>query len=628
MFHQGQQIGAYTLINRIGRGGFGEVWLAEKRSQFLTKKVAIKLPHDEQVDFEAIRHEATLWEQASGHANVLPIIDADVYGGQVVIVSEYADGGSLADKLKSAGKFPTRQAVELAVGVLNGLEYLHNKRIIHRDIKPANILLQGDTPRLADFGVSRAMQTTRVSSKIIGTDAYMSPESFRGLRTVETDIWAMGVVLYQLLDGRLPFPQENPSERMYAILQEEFAPLPEGLSPELRRIVEKALAKRPENRYRSAGEMRDELKSFLSPPAPPTPVVIPTPVKPRPPVNPVHVPAPAPDDGTATYVRPTPPAPAPRPAVPPAPKPPAAPRPDPPAPTAGDSRWPRRNWVYLAVVGVVFLTVPMVGLIVGVGVGSGLQSNVSNVSNSNYAVNRALLSTPTPVPTPTPSYDIPALRADVADLKLFESGEGSLPAEQRTYATTFYKSATRYINYELKLSHLAPEGTRYFTLERIWSKGGTVIHSSSASHSIEDPWTATTFTGGYGNASSGSFAAGSYKLDIRCDGKVVASKNFDVQISLAGTWSGATWGNVTMSGSGASYTGSYTTAPSGTFNLTRAADGLYRGSWRSTNGSEGGTIERALVSADGNTVTVTWGYSYPEALKASGRVSTWTRKKN
>ena len=90
MFRTGQQIGNYTLLNKLGKGGFSEVWLAEKRSQFVTKKVAVKLPLDEQVNFDAICEEAELWEQAGEHANVLPIIDADVVDGQVVIVSKYA----------------------------------------------------------------------------------------------------------------------------------------------------------------------------------------------------------------------------------------------------------------------------------------------------------------------------------------------------------------------------------------------------------------------------------------------------------------------------------------------------------------------------------------------------------
>ncbi|HRH40581.1 MAG TPA: serine/threonine-protein kinase [Pyrinomonadaceae bacterium] len=263
MFQQGQQIGTYTLLHKLGRGGFGEVWLAEKRSQFVTKKVAVKLPLDEQINFDAIRQEAELWEQASGNANVLPIIDADVIDGQVVIVSEYADGGSLHDRLKLQGKLPIKQAVEMTIGILSGLDFLHNKRILHRDIKPQNILLQGNTPRLADFGISRAMQTTNISSKLVGTDAYMSPEAFDGKRSVQTDIWSVGVVLYQLLAGKLPFPQEHPSERIFAILTKEFPPLPNEIPTSLRQIVAKALAKSPENRYQTANQMREALQRAL-----------------------------------------------------------------------------------------------------------------------------------------------------------------------------------------------------------------------------------------------------------------------------------------------------------------------------------------------------------------------------
>ena len=264
MFREGPQIGPYTLVRKLGNGGFGAVWLAERRSQFLTKKVAVKLPHDEQVNFETIRREATLWEEASGHPNVLPIIDADVYDGQVVIVSEFADGGSLAEKLTDVGTTSIKDAAELTIGILSGLEFLHQRRIIHRDIKPQNILIQGGTPRLADFGISRAMQTTAISSTIIGTDAYMSPEAFDGKRSVQTDIWSVGVVLYQLLNGTLPFPQEHPSERMFAVLTKEFAPLSSDVPADLRSVVQKALQKQPEDRYASAAEMREDLSRALN----------------------------------------------------------------------------------------------------------------------------------------------------------------------------------------------------------------------------------------------------------------------------------------------------------------------------------------------------------------------------
>ena len=105
MFRENQKIGQYTLIRKIARGGFGEVWQAEKQSPLVTKKVAVKLPHDEQINIETIKQEATLWEEASGHPNVLPLIDADIHDGQVVIVSEYIEDGSLADKLKRSRNF-------------------------------------------------------------------------------------------------------------------------------------------------------------------------------------------------------------------------------------------------------------------------------------------------------------------------------------------------------------------------------------------------------------------------------------------------------------------------------------------------------------------------------------------
>lgn len=263
MFRAGQEIGLYTLIKRIGRGSFGEVWLAERRAKFVTTKVAVKLPLEEQVDVEEIKSEAVLWEQASGHPNILPIIDADEYDGQIVIVSEYAPDGSLDQLLQKTGILPTKNVVELVIGILSGLEFLHSRKIIHRDLKPANILLQGETPRLADFGISRVMKTTNVSENISGTPAYMAPEAFDRKRTAQTDIWSVGVILYQMLKGSLPFPHRNLTDMFGAIVRDEPEPLPDSAPQALRQIVLKSLAKEPGKRYQTAREMRDKLSDFL-----------------------------------------------------------------------------------------------------------------------------------------------------------------------------------------------------------------------------------------------------------------------------------------------------------------------------------------------------------------------------
>lgn len=265
MFGPNQQFGLYTLIRRLGRGGFGEVWLAERRTKILTTKVAVKLPFDEQVDIETIKKEAELWEHASGHPNVLPIIEADIHDGQVLIVSEFAPDGSLAGWLKQHGKMSVEQAIETTIKILDGLEFLHSRRIIHRDLKPANILLQGHTPRLADFGISRALRTTATSQtqNVSGTFAYMSPEAFDGRRNEQTDIWAVGVNLYQLLTGRLPYPQVETTTLLAAIMMNEPEPLPDYVPLHVRTILARALAKNPSTRYKTAAEMREDLRSVL-----------------------------------------------------------------------------------------------------------------------------------------------------------------------------------------------------------------------------------------------------------------------------------------------------------------------------------------------------------------------------
>ena len=264
MAKQNDQIGPYTLVSKLGRGAFGVVWLAEKRTAITTTKVAIKIPNDEDVDLEAVKQEASLWVHASGHPNVLPIIDADIHDEHVIIVSEYAPDGSLTKWLeKHGGKAPSiESAVVMTLGILAGLEHLHERGIIHRDLKPDNILLQRETPRLADFGIARILKNTSKSTVATGTPAYMPPEAFDGKRSERTDIWSAGAIFYQLLSGKLPFPQEEFTSLVGAILTKEPEPLPSSIPEQLREVVESALKKNPDERWRSAGEMRQALRNI------------------------------------------------------------------------------------------------------------------------------------------------------------------------------------------------------------------------------------------------------------------------------------------------------------------------------------------------------------------------------
>ena len=263
MIRSGDQIGPYTLISKLGRGAFGTVWLSERRTTIATTTAALKIPLDDDVDLETIKHEANLWVRASGHPNVLPIIEANVYDDQVVIASEYAPDGSLESWLKqNGGKAPSVEvAVEIVSGILAGLEHLHSRNIIHRDLKPANILFQGSTPRLADFGISRVLKSTSQSSIVAGTPAYMAPEAFDGKRNEQTDIWSVGVIFYQLLAGRLPFPQADITSLVGAILSRNPEPLPISVPAPFHTIINLALAKDANQRYKSASEMRAALRN-------------------------------------------------------------------------------------------------------------------------------------------------------------------------------------------------------------------------------------------------------------------------------------------------------------------------------------------------------------------------------
>ncbi len=262
MLHSGDEIGPYTLINKLGKGAFGVVWLAERRTQITTTTAALKIPLDEDISIESIKNEADLWVRASGHPNVLPIIEANIYDEQIIIASEYAPDGSLDAWLKKNGKAPTvESAVEIVSGILAGLEHLHSRNIIHRDLKPANILFQGTTPRLADFGISRVFKSTSQSSNIMGTPSYMAPEAFDGKRNEQTDVWSVGVIFYQLLAGHLPYQEEDITSLVGAILMRNPKPLPSGVPKPLQNVIARALAKDKNVRYKSAAEMRSALRN-------------------------------------------------------------------------------------------------------------------------------------------------------------------------------------------------------------------------------------------------------------------------------------------------------------------------------------------------------------------------------
>lgn len=270
MYQTEDKIGDYVLAKFLGRGQYGEVWLAEKKLQFSSRSVrhALKFLYkqdDEAIDLKAAESEIDTWIEASGHPNVMSVIDMFVDDERMIIVSEYADGGSVKSWLqKTEGRAPSEEAaLEMMRGILLGIEHLHSKSVVHRDLKPDNILLQGDFPRITDFGISRIVSESTMSTKAIGSPAYMSPESFDGDKRAQADLWAAGVILYEMLIGAYPFGSETIYGLFEAIRNQPIKPLPETVSPSVRRIVEQALEKDQARRYQTATEMRRAVEQAI-----------------------------------------------------------------------------------------------------------------------------------------------------------------------------------------------------------------------------------------------------------------------------------------------------------------------------------------------------------------------------
>lgn len=266
----------YALDSAIARGGMATVWRA--RDEVLARTVAVKVLHphlsDDESFLERFRREAYAAARLT-HPNVVSIYDTgfdhDEHGGERhYIVMEYCGGGTVSDLVRRAGgRLPTEEIAEVGIAICDALEYAHASGIIHRDIKPANVL-RGETGtiKVGDFGIAKAATEAgdiTTTGTILGTVTYLSPEQARGEEPdARSDLYSLGVVLYELLVGRVPF--EGDSQVATALKHVNEAPTaPRAIVPTLPRefeaVVMRALAKDPDDRFASAGEMRDALFS-------------------------------------------------------------------------------------------------------------------------------------------------------------------------------------------------------------------------------------------------------------------------------------------------------------------------------------------------------------------------------
>ncbi len=259
----------YKIEDVVGRGGMGIVYKAEDTK--LKRRVALKfLPPELTLDEEARTRFLLEAQTAAGlsHPNICTIYEINEEDGKSFIAMEYVKGQSLKAKMER-GPLEKQEALEMAVQVAEGLEEAHKKGIIHRDIKSANIMItEKGQAKVMDFGLAKIKGSTILTREgtTLGTVAYMSPEQARGEEVDQrTDIWSLGVVLYEMLSGELPFKGDREASILYSVVHEEPRPLKTikpDIPTELQRIINRALKKKPESRYSSAAEMINDLKKY------------------------------------------------------------------------------------------------------------------------------------------------------------------------------------------------------------------------------------------------------------------------------------------------------------------------------------------------------------------------------
>jgi len=279
--------GQFRILQKIGTGGMGSVYRASQPA--MNREVAIKILHPKLAGRKDLtsrfRREARAMSQLT-HPNTVRVF---MYGeleedGSLYIVMEMLDGKNLNQRVRRGGPMPVNKAIPILVQVCGALQEAHEMGIVHRDLKPENIFLstQGgitDFPKVLDFGLAkvteRQMQPGSViltqEGMVFGTPEFMSPEQAQG-RTLDarSDIYSLAVILYEVLSGKLPFDARTPMEYIQKHVTEPIIPLsarrPEaGLPLELDAVLEKALKKKPDDRYQSAAEFADALKPFAVP---------------------------------------------------------------------------------------------------------------------------------------------------------------------------------------------------------------------------------------------------------------------------------------------------------------------------------------------------------------------------
>lgn len=272
MIMKGQKINdRYQIIKSIGEGGMANVYLAY--DTILDRNVAVKvLRGDLATDEKFVRRfqREALSASSLSHPNIVEVYDVGEDNGQYYIVMEYIEGCQLKQLLKKRGRLTLSEVIDIMLQITDGLSVAHDAYIIHRDIKPQNIMiLDSGLVKITDFGIAMAMNSTQLTqtNSVMGSVHYLPPEQANGKgSTLQSDIYSMGILMYELLTGELPYKGDNAVEIALKHLKEKIPSVREKF-PEIPQSVEniiiKATAKNPKNRYADARSMNEDLRTCL-----------------------------------------------------------------------------------------------------------------------------------------------------------------------------------------------------------------------------------------------------------------------------------------------------------------------------------------------------------------------------
>ena len=262
MLSKDQLLGKYQILDRLGAGGFGTVYLAQDK--LLNRKVALKIPHHQTDDVEMLREPQIMVHLK--HPNIVDLITAEKKDGIFFMVMEYVEGESLDKLIRRDRTLAPSRALEIGIDVCQAIGFAHAHQVIHRDLRPANILITREgVAKVTDFGTSRILELQKedFARTRIGSPPYMAPEHFKGRTVFQSDLWSLGITIYEMLTGTVPFYDADPVKIAQAFQSTPIVPphlrvaaVPKAFSL----VVMKALAINLGDRYLSAQEFLAALK--------------------------------------------------------------------------------------------------------------------------------------------------------------------------------------------------------------------------------------------------------------------------------------------------------------------------------------------------------------------------------